>query len=195
MDSISVIIPTYNSGLDLTEAVESALAQTYAPVEIIVIDDGSTDDTEEICARFPAPVRYLKQPKTGVAAARNRAVREAKGTWIAYQDADDIAEPTRLETQMAVLKTFPHVRWCFGNGSVMDPDGRTIPGTSLRSLVPVFKEMGLAEEEFFALDLQAHTVEAAGKRHSVFTGDMFRLLFLGSVVFPSATVIARDFML
>lgn len=105
--TVSVVIPTYNSGPLVTEAVKSVLEQTHSPDEVIVIDDGSSDDTAEQMARFDPPVRYVHQPNGGVAAARNRGIAEATGDLIAFLDADDVWHPRKLEFQIATLIAHP----------------------------------------------------------------------------------------
>ncbi len=101
MKSVSVIIPTYNYGRFINEAIESALGQTYPPPEVIVVDDGSTDDTEAVVRSFGERVKYIRQENAGVCAARNYGVAESSGELIAFLDADDIWEPTKLEKQLA----------------------------------------------------------------------------------------------
>lgn len=98
--TVSVIIPAYNAADCVGRAIESALAQTYPPLEILVVDDGSKDNTAEVVARYPAPVRLIRQANGGTGAARNRAAREARGSWLAWLDADDSWEPTKLERQV-----------------------------------------------------------------------------------------------
>ena len=98
---ISVVIPTYNSAAYLPEAIESALAQTLPPLEVIVVDDGSTDGTDVVAARFVGRVRWIRQENAGVSAARNRGIAESTGDWIAFLDADDTWLPTKLERQAA----------------------------------------------------------------------------------------------
>ena len=92
----SVIIPVYNSAATLARAVESVLAQSWPPYEIIVVDDGSTDNSLEIARGFGASVRVLTQANAGVSAARNRGARTATGDWLAFLDADDWYYPERL---------------------------------------------------------------------------------------------------
>lgn len=101
--NVSVIIPTYNYGRFIARAVSSALGQTLRPAEVIVVDDGSADDTAEIIAEFGDAVRYIRQENAGVSAARNRGVRESRGGLIAFLDADDIWEPAKLEKQAALF--------------------------------------------------------------------------------------------
>lgn len=101
---ISVVIPTYNYDRFIREALESALNQTCEPQEILVIDDGSTDKTEEIVLGFAdRGVKYLGQENAGVCTARNRGVAESQGEFIAFLDADDIWEAAKLEKQVAML--------------------------------------------------------------------------------------------
>ncbi len=92
----SVVIPTYNRAALVVRAIDSALAQEYAPAEIIVVDDGSTDATRKVVAGFGDKLRYFHQANAGVSAARNRGVREARHDWIAFLDSDDSWEPGHL---------------------------------------------------------------------------------------------------
>lgn len=99
--SVSVVIPCYNGSRYLGETIESALAQTHRPLEILVIDDGSTDDSAAIAERFGEPVNVTRQPNSGESVARNRGIEMARGEWIAFLDADDLWAPTKLERQLA----------------------------------------------------------------------------------------------
>ena len=99
--SISVVIPTYNYGRYIATAVQSVLDQTHPPDEIIVVDDGSTDDTRETIHGFGDSVRYFHQENSGVSVARNHGVEKSVGKLIAFLDSDDYWEPTCLETAVA----------------------------------------------------------------------------------------------
>jgi glycosyltransferase involved in cell wall biosynthesis len=96
---ISVIIPTYNYSAYLADAIDSVLQQTYKLLEVIVIDDGSTDKTDEIVARYKGKIRYYKQVNTGASAARNKGVEMAHGDYIAFLDADDVWNNNKLFEQ------------------------------------------------------------------------------------------------
>ena len=123
MPEVSVVIPTYNSARYLTEAVDSVLAQTFRNIEVIVIDDGSTDDTELVMRRYAAPVKYIRQENTGVSGARNTGIRESSGRYIAFIDADDVWHPQKLERQMAVLwRARSERRACYCAFTVTDPN-------------------------------------------------------------------------
>jgi glycosyltransferase involved in cell wall biosynthesis len=122
MPEVSIIIPTYNSAQYVVEAVESVLAQTWQDFEILVIDDGSTDETARVMHRYEAPVRYIRQANGGVAVARNRGIAESRGRYVAFLDADDTWLPHKLERQMETLRQQPHYRACYSAFTVVDVD-------------------------------------------------------------------------
>jgi glycosyltransferase involved in cell wall biosynthesis len=101
---VSVIIPVYNCELYLAEAIESTLAQTVKPGEIIVVDDGSTDDSARVARRFRLPVRCVSQPNSGAPAARNRGAKLARGEFLSFLDADDLWLQDKLALQMACFE-------------------------------------------------------------------------------------------
>ena len=100
---VSVVVPTYNYRHYVGEAIESVLAQSHQPLEILVVDDGSTDGTQEELRRFNGRIRYLHQPNRGLSAARNTGILAAAGEFIALLDADDLWAPTKIEKQMALM--------------------------------------------------------------------------------------------
>ena len=109
---ISVVLPVYNGERYLREALDSLLAQTYEHLEIILIDDGSTDHTPEIIAGYADPVTCLRQANAGPAAARNVGVARARGDFVTFMDHDDIAHPEKLERQLACLDERPDADAC-----------------------------------------------------------------------------------
>ena len=119
---VSVIIPTYNSARFLTEAVSSVLAQSFNDFEILVIDDGSTDETQEVMRQYGSPVRCIRQPNSGVAVARNRGIMESRGRYIAFLDADDTWLPDKLERQMNALSSESGAGFCYSAFTVVDSD-------------------------------------------------------------------------
>ena len=114
---VSFIIPTYNYSAFVRDAVESALLQTYKPVEVIVVDDGSTDDTKEVLSDYidTGEIKYLYQNNKGLAGARNRGLAEAKGEYIVFLDSDDVVDEKKLEIQVKCLEENPLYSFCFSD--------------------------------------------------------------------------------
>jgi len=104
---VSVVVPSYNSAAYLPDAIDSALNQTIAPLEVIVVDDGSTDETAQVLERYQGRIRAVFQENRGPAAARNRGIAEARGGLIAFLDADDVWLPEKLEKQLCCLEEHP----------------------------------------------------------------------------------------
>jgi len=128
---ISVIIPAFNHAAYLAQGIDSVLAQTLPPAEVVVVDDGSTDATPAVLAPYAGRIRVLRQANAGVSAARNRGAAEARGDWLAFMDADDAWEPDRLETMAAFRRDHPDVRVVATAARVMDaagsPTGSILP--------------------------------------------------------------------
>ena len=106
---VSVIIPVFNGERFLREAVQSVLDQQYSPVEIIIVDDGSTDGTATVARSLPETVHYLHQTNQGPAAARNRGIEHAQGSLIAFADVDDLWPAGKLELQLSYLIKDPNI--------------------------------------------------------------------------------------
>ncbi len=124
--TVSVIIPTYNRARLVVEAIESALAQTRVPDEILVIDDGSTDNTQAALERFGAPVHVLRQANRGRSAARNTGIREATSDAVIFLDSDDLLLPGAIEEFVSVLEGRPEVDVVYANAKLIDAEGRQI---------------------------------------------------------------------
>ena len=111
MPRVSVVIPTHNRCDLVREAIASVTAQSYADLELIVVDDGSDDGTAEVVQQY-AGVRYVYQPNRGVSTARNAGVALARGELIAFLDSDDLWQPRKLEHQVALFDQYPDVQIC-----------------------------------------------------------------------------------
>ena len=122
---VSVVIPAYNYGRFLAEAIDSAFSQTLPPLEVIVVDDGSTDETAEVLARYGDRLRVFQRQNGGVAAARNFGAAQASGDVLAFLDADDIWVPHKLEMQMARLQRDPDLGMVHCGLEVFDNNGKT----------------------------------------------------------------------
>ncbi len=114
-ESLSVIIPAYNAARYLGEAIASVLAENYPALHVIIVNDGSTDDTAQVAARFGARVTVLSQPNRGVGAAMNLGLDAAQGEWLAFCAADDVWEPGRLAKQFAAFRQQPAPDIVFGH--------------------------------------------------------------------------------
>jgi glycosyltransferase involved in cell wall biosynthesis len=194
-DRVSVVIATYNRADLLPRAIESALGQSHPPLEVIVIDDGSTDDTKARCAEFGARIKYVRVENGGVSRARNAGILTSTGDWIALLDSDDTWEPDKLQVQLAMTRALQDVEWVISGCEVVDTAGQSLPGPqSFTVAFPLFKDFALEPDPFFARYLQRVEVSVAGTTHVGFHGDFFELLFLGNVVLPSSALIRRDLL-
>lgn len=112
---VSVVIPAYNSAEFIRDCIDSVIGQDYRPLEIIIVDNDSTDATREILQSYPSDcIRLLVEKKRGAAAARNAGVLAARGDFLAFQDADDVWLPGKLRAQVAYLREYPDVGIVFG---------------------------------------------------------------------------------
>jgi len=106
---VSIIIPTYNQSQYLEEAIESVLNQTYKNIEIIIVDDGSTDNTSEVVKSFDNKIIYIQQKNKGASGARNTGIKKANGQYIAFLDADDMWLKNKLEKQIEFIQNNPEI--------------------------------------------------------------------------------------
>jgi glycosyltransferase involved in cell wall biosynthesis len=119
---VSAVIPAYNYGRYVVEAVESVLAQTYAPLEIVVVDDGSSDDTRARLEPHWQAIRYVYQENRGLAAARNTGIRHSRGEWIALLDADDVWHRQKIDCQLRAAAGVGEVALIGSPGSSVLPE-------------------------------------------------------------------------
>jgi len=139
---VSIIIPVFNCEQYLREAIESVLGQTYRPIEIIVVDDGSTDNSAGVAKGFASEVRYVYQDNSGVGAALNTGIELSRGCFLAFLDADDLWKEDKLMHQMAVFADHPDMDMVFGQvkqfySSELDGDQRK------RVVIPVEATSGI----------------------------------------------------
>lgn len=123
---ISVIIPTYNSAAYVTQAIDSVLMQGYAPSELIVVDDGSTDETETVLQPYLDKIKYVKQENSGSAAARNRGMQLAEHEFIVFLDADDLMLPNKLQQQAAFLQLHSSLGYVSSGWQQIDVNGQIL---------------------------------------------------------------------
>ena len=123
MPRISVVIPTYNRAHYLPQALDSVLAQSCGPVEVIVVDDGSTDATREVVRGYGDRVRYIYTPNGGAGRARNIGMCQSHGDYVAFVDSDDVVYPYMLELESRVLDRHPEIALVYAEMSAFDDNG------------------------------------------------------------------------
>src|SRR5512143_3733009 len=142
--SISVVVPTYNRAALLDQTLQAIFAQTVPVDEVIVVDDGSTDDTAQVCARQARHVHYIRQDNTGLPAfARNRGIAASTGDWIAFCDSDDQWHPRKMELQLAAIEA-ASAQWSVTGFGLIDPNGipLSVEDAGFGHEFPVFKQLG-----------------------------------------------------
>lgn len=125
MKKVTAIVPAYNADRYISGAIESVLGQTYKNIDLIVIDDGSTDRTGEVVQRYGSRVRYIRQDNGGPSKARNTGIRAADSELIAFLDADDIWLPEKIQAQVDLLEDNPDLGLVFCDAEFMDEKGRS----------------------------------------------------------------------
>jgi len=126
-DLVSVIIPTYNRAEFIERALFSVFSQSYKNVEIIIVDDGSTDNTKDVLSKYSDSIKYIYQDNMGVSSARDKAVSHAKGKYLAFIDSDDEWLPNKLENQLKEFNYADNIAIVACNATVIELDGSKIP--------------------------------------------------------------------
>lgn len=184
---VSVVIPAYNCGATITAAVESCLAQDFADLEVVVVNDGSTDRTAEALDAFGARIRVVHQENAGLASARNAGQRASTGDFIAWMDGDDLMHPRRISVGAAVLAAAPSVGVVSSDFSAFrEPEG-TLEMSFIASYYAAVERLGGVS----ALYGQAEQpVVADGRLIGVRSGSIYESLVWGNFIHPP-TVMAR----
>lgn len=153
-DNVSVIIPCYNGKRYVAEAIESALSQGHAPHEVVVVDDGSTDDSADVIRRYEQ-VTYVRQENQGISGARNTGVTNSSGRFLVFLDADDRLLPGALETGVTCMREHPDSAFVFGLCAMIDADGNPLPSDVVQS-------KNYQEGACYALQLAARSLVPPG---------------------------------
>jgi len=194
---VSIILPTYNRAYCVTKSIDSALAQTYQRIEVIIVDDGSSDNTRELIENTYAGesrVRYVYQPNGGVAVARNHGIRLSRGEFMALLDSDDIWKPWKTEVQVHVLRERPEVGMTWTDMEAVNPDGQLIAPRFLRTMYSTYQWFPTAESLFTSVYMlpgePADLVEGSqlGRTH---VGDIFSPMLMGNLVHTSTVLMRR----
>ena len=138
---VSVVIPTFNRADTLGETLDSIFEQTYRPIEVIVVDDGSTDATAEVIKAYGDQIQYIYQNNAGPSAARNRGISQVGGDLITFLDSDDLWLPSKLETQVRLMNRLDtSIVCCLCNALMRQSDGREMVSFDSAELNPSLEE-------------------------------------------------------
>lgn len=190
---VSVIIPTYNRAKLVQETIGSVLRQSCRDYEIIVIDDGSTDNTEYELERFSSEIIYIKQDNHGLNAARNRAIDVARGEYIALLDSDDLWREFKLALEISLLDAYPDIGFVFGDFYIMKPSGSHLANGlhTWFSDKPVWSDIFQSSRQWNIGDI-AGSEEIENKCISVHFGDIYYTSLFGPRVLPSASLFRKS---
>lgn len=190
---VSVVIPTFNRAAIVGRAIDSALAQSYRCIEVIVVDDGSSDDTRSVVAGYGERVRYFHQENAGVSAARNLALRNARGEFVAFLDSDDVWQPWRIESQVTALGRYPEAGLVWTDMTAVDSHGRVIDERHLRVMYAAHGRVNIDERlrQVETLGALSRAVPCALENAAVRIGELFDEILLGNLLHTS-TVLVRS---
>jgi len=194
MVKISVIVPVYNCERYVATAVESILSQHHDELEVIVVNDGSTDRTMQVLQPYRRKLRVLEQQNAGVAAARNTGLQVAQGEFIAFLDADDWWYPSRLSAQLAALQQHPAAGLVFSDFTVVDVDGEPLMQNGIRQWYGVLRDAAATPwGEVFSAAASVPVIDGADGIGTAMTysGNVARLLFLGNFILTSSVLVRR----
>jgi glycosyltransferase involved in cell wall biosynthesis len=194
----SIVVPTFNRAYCLPRTIESALAQANVRVEVIVVDDGSTDQTPSLIAsRYGSEprVRFIRQDNGGVAVARNTGMRAAQGDYIALLDSDDTWMPWKLELQLACMRARPQVGMTWTDMEAIDPEGNVLSGAYLRRMYSAYRWFPTSESLFREsaplADIAPRLAPVVGERRFS-VGDLSSAMIMGNLVHTSTVVFTRE---
>jgi glycosyltransferase involved in cell wall biosynthesis len=191
---VSVIIPTHNRAHIIGRAIRSALGQTYRELEVIVADDGSSDDTRSVVESLGSRVTYALQPNAGVSAARNFGLRFARGEFIAFLDSDDAWRPWKIELQMAALQRSPDAGIAWTDMAAVDGDDRIVAARYLETMYSAYKSVDMAETLGQVTTVGALSPNAPKEfvASAVRKGDLSNAILLGNLIHTSTVLFRRS---
>lgn len=197
MALVSVVIPTLNRAYCLARTLDSVLAQTHADLEVLVVDDGSTDETPDLIrTRYGAEprIKYIPQQNAGVAAARNHGIRIARGEFMALLDSDDFWQPWKIELQLRCMQRFPTLGMVWTDMEAIDPSGGVFNRAYIRTMYStcaLFPDDGLFLDAV-PLRSVAPSVAAIVSDASLRMGMIFSQMIMGNLVHTSTVLVRRE---
>jgi len=193
---VSIIIPTYNREQYISQAIESALSQTLTDIEVIVVDDGSTDNTEKVIRPYKDKISYIYTDNGGVAHARNVGMKMATGDYISWLDSDDLYYPYKSELQANFLDKFPDIGMVYTEFSGFDDNGY-FNEYHLKKYHTAYQDGRLTYEDIFSeknsiknADLKSENLNGA----TVYMGDIFDAYFQNILVFTNSIMFRKKIL-
>ncbi len=190
-DLVSVVIPVFNGALTIAETLQSCLAQQYREIEIVVVDDGSTDATADVLSRFGSKVRVISQAKQGIAAARNAGMLAAKGEFIAWLDADDLVLDNRFALQVQVLRQFEKVGLVSSDFSSFIHNGPELDRSQERSHIRNYYSSAAGDRLHEIYPIAKTLRSNDGRNWNVLLGNVYQRIVWGSFVHPPTVMLRR----
>lgn len=191
---VSVVVPTYNRARIIGRAIESALAQTYGDMQVVVADDGSCDNTREVAEAYGPRVTYVRQPNAGVSAARNYGMRHARGEFIAFLDSDDAWQSWKIDAQIAALARHSDAGIVWTDMASIDDMDRPIEARHLRVMYSAYEKLDIEKTLEVVDTLGALGAGAPDELASatVREGDLFSGILLGNLIHTSTVLFRRS---
>jgi glycosyltransferase involved in cell wall biosynthesis len=186
MNTVSVIMPTYNRAGYIKDAIESVLNQTYNNFELIIVDDGSQDNTEEVISPYltrDSRIRYIKQANAGAATARNRGLSMRNGNLVAFIDSDDIWESDKLGIQVSIMDALPEAGIVCSDFSAVK-NNSLIERSHIRSYFSVLNDYSLDYHDVFSHQLD-QKIEGLDNNDKVYWGNVFATMLFGNIILTS----------
>lgn len=191
---VSVIIPTYNRAKECRISVESVLSQSHGNVEVIVVDDGSSDNTKDTICGLDDRVKYIWQANAGVSAARNTGLDAATGEYVAFLDSDDAWLPWKLEAQLSVLRSFPDAGMVWTDMEAVDEKGAILEESYLKLMYGAYSFFD--RETCFQTKRPLSEIwggcPAVFADRKCYSGNIFSWMFMGNLVHTSTVLLRRD---
>jgi glycosyltransferase involved in cell wall biosynthesis len=188
---VSVIIPAYKCENFISSAIESVLSQTYENIELIVVDDGSPDNTASVTKQYLNRIHYIHQENGGVSKARNTGIRISKGEYVAFLDADDKWENNKLELQMKLFMDHPDVKFVFCS-FWNTKNGNVLLDKSFKDAFNFFKEYRYDMDDIFEF---SSYYKNGSEKVKYYWGNIYDYLFLGNMILPSSVIVQKDSLL
>ncbi len=189
---VSVVIPTYNRADLLPKAIESVLQQTYTNIEIIVVDDGSTDGTMDVLRPYAGSIRTIHANHTGTSNARNLGMKASRGDYICFLDSDDSYYPHKIEIQVEVIEANPQIAMISTEVSGVFPDGK-IEEYHLRNYHPTYKIHNLAYDTIYS-EKKNINIRCVQKVVPFYCGRIFEFVLMGTLVMSNTVMFKRQIL-